>query len=98
MSVCGKAITNLLQSGSMEPSPELIAQLDREDVEQARRMTPEQKLLAGGELFDEMIERMTCGIKIQFPNFSSEEVRRELLRRLQINERLENHPWIPTKS
>jgi hypothetical protein len=82
----------------MEPSPELIAQLHREDIEQARRMTPEQKLLAGGELFDEMVERMTSGIRTQFPGFSTEEVRRELRRRLQINERLENHPWIPTRS
>ncbi len=61
-------------------------------------MTPEQKLIASGELYDELIARMISGLEWQFPKFSQEEVRRELRRRLEINERLENHPWIPTKS
>src|SRR5258705_3444401 len=40
------------RGGFMEPTPELLAQLEREDLEQARRMTPEQRMLAGAELFD----------------------------------------------
>jgi hypothetical protein len=82
----------------MNPSPELIAQLNREDIEQAREMSPGEKLLAGGALYDEVIERMMIGIKTQFPTLTAEQVHSELCRRLDIHERLENHPWIPTKS
>ena len=76
----------------MQPTQELIAQLHREDREQARQMTPEQKLLAGGELYDEVIQRMIAGIRMQFPDLSREEVQTELRRRLAINERLEDKP------
>ena len=34
----------------MQPTKELIEQLEREDVEQARQMTPSQKRRAGGDL------------------------------------------------
>jgi hypothetical protein len=37
----------------MEPTPELIDELDHEDIEQARRMTGTQRLRAGGDLFDD---------------------------------------------
>lgn len=61
-------------------------------------MTPDQKLLAGSKLYEELIERMIAGIKSQFPAFSNEQVQRELRRRLKINDQLEDQPWIQTKS
>ena len=82
----------------MEPTKELIDALWRDKVEQARRSAPEEKLRAGGELYDEVIERMIAGIRMQFPQASDEHVREELLRRLEINERLENRPWRATGS
>ncbi len=66
----------------MEPTPELIAQLDREDLEQARRMTPTQKLLAGGELFDDACRWAMAGIRDQYPGISEEDAQKELRRRL----------------
>ena len=36
----------------MQPTPELIDQLYRDRVLCARRMPPEEKLLAGAELYD----------------------------------------------
>ena len=61
---------------------ELIAQLDAEDLEQARNMTPAQKLLAGGELFDDACRWTLAGIRQQHPSFTPEQALNELRRRL----------------
>ena len=69
---------------------ELADELFRERVERARRMTEEQKLLAGPQLFD-FACRFTCaGIRHQFPGATEEDVRRILRERLEIGRRLEN--------
>jgi hypothetical protein len=69
---------------------ELAAELFRERVERARRMTEEQKLLAGPRLFD-FACRTTCdGIRHQFPNATDDDVRRMLRERLALGRRLEN--------
>jgi hypothetical protein len=47
----------------MEPTLELIEQLDREDIDQARRMTFEQKFMAGAELFDYACNITKSGIR-----------------------------------
>ena len=73
----------------MNPTPELIGQLDREDLEQARRMTPEQKLIAGAELFDYACEISKAGIRAQYPDADESEVLRILRERLELAERLE---------
>jgi len=73
----------------MEPTPELIAQLDREDLEQARRMTGEQKLRAGGDLFDEACKWTLAGIRHQHPGISDADALNELRRRISIANRLE---------
>ena len=57
---------------------ELIAQLDAEDLEQARRMTPAQKLWAGGELFDDACRWTLAGIRNQHPEFTPEQAERFL--------------------
>lgn len=82
----------------VEPTKELIADLHRDRIAVAREMTPEQRMLAGGELFDEMVERMVAGIRMQFPDATPEEVDRHLEHRLAVTRRLENRRWTPTKS
>jgi hypothetical protein len=61
---------------------ELISQLDAEDLEQARRMTPSQKLRAGGDLFDDACRWTLAGIRNQHPEFTPEQVMDELRRRV----------------
>lgn len=73
----------------MEPTDELIAQLHREDVEQARRMTPEQKLVAGAELFDYACSITKAGIRAQNPGADEEAVLKLLRERLERAEELE---------
>jgi hypothetical protein len=67
----------------MEPTPELLAQLDREDIEQARRMTPAQKFRAGGDLFDQACRWTLAGIRHQYPGISDADALEELRRRLE---------------
>ena len=70
----------------MEPTRELLDQLEREDIEQARRMTPAQKLRAGGELFDEACRWTLAGIRKDYPGISPADALEELRRRIAIAE------------
>jgi hypothetical protein len=76
----------------MEPTDELIDSIYAEKVQRARRNSPEQKFLAGGSLFDAVLERMKWGILLQNPSATEPEIQRELHRRLAIARRLEAHP------
>lgn len=76
----------------MEPTQELIDDIYREQVLRARATPPEEKLLDGPRLFDRVCEIMKDGIRMQFPNANEDDVRRILLERLAIAERLENNP------
>jgi hypothetical protein len=69
----------------MESLESLISQLDREDLEQARRMTGSQKLLAGAELFDDACRRTLAGIRADFPGISDDAMR-ELKRRVALED------------
>ena len=69
---------------------ELIAQLDAEDLEQARNMTPSQKLRAGGDLFDDACRWTLAGIRHQHPSFTPEQALDELRRRLDLAEAMED--------
>ena len=69
----------------MEPTLELIEQLDREDIEQARRMTFEQKFMAGAELFDYACDITKSGIRWQNPTFDERQVMTELRRRIAMD-------------
>lgn len=73
----------------MEPTKELLAQLDREDLEQARQMTPEQKLLAGGDLFDYACSVTKAGIRAQHPDADEARVLELLRERIQMSMRWE---------
>ncbi|MDB5318787.1 MAG: hypothetical protein JWN40_418 [Phycisphaerales bacterium] len=78
------------KSTAMEPTPELLAQLDREDIEQARRMRPEQRLLAGAELFDYACAITRAGIRAQHPGADEATVLRILRERLELASRFED--------
>ncbi len=74
----------------MRPTRELIDELRRGRIEAAKRMTPEQRLLAGGDLFDAMVERMISGIRARRPNAADDEVRAVLCAQLATARRTEN--------
>ena len=61
-------------------------------ISRARATPPEQKLVAGIELFEEVRERMINGIRAQFPHFSDSETREELARRQKLIRMREMEP------
>ena len=67
----------------------LAEELYRERVVEARAMPPEEKLLAGEELFDYACAITLAGIRNQFPGASEEECLRILEERLELRERME---------
>ena len=67
----------------------LAAELYRERVTEARTMPPEEKLLAGEELFEYACAVTLAGIRNQFPGISEEECLRILEERLELRERME---------
>jgi hypothetical protein len=60
-------------------------------VRRARAAPATHKMGWGAELFAEACERMSSGIRAQFPSFSSEEVRTMLLKRLNRLRQLDEH-------
>jgi hypothetical protein len=73
--------------------PELAAQLNVEDLEQARRMTGSQKLRAGGDLFDEACRWTLAGIRAQHPGISEDDALKELRRRVEEGEKAVAPAW-----
>jgi len=67
----------------------LAEDLYRERVLLARKMPPEEKLLAGEELFDYACSITLAGIARQFPEANDEERLTILKERLQLRERME---------
>lgn len=63
-----------------------------EEIEDARRIPPERKLVLGLELFDRMKELIRAGIRLQHPGADEQTVHRMLLERLDMARRLENQP------
>jgi len=76
----------------MEPSQALIDDIYRDRVVRARAASPEEKLLDGPRLFDRVCRIMKDGIRMHYPDANEEEVRRILLQRLAIAEKLEENP------
>jgi hypothetical protein len=66
----------------MEPTKELLESLYRERVLRARRMSPQDKLLAGARLFDYACRITMAGIRSQHPDATPEEVLQILKDRL----------------
>jgi hypothetical protein len=66
----------------MNPSPEQIEDLYRQEVLRARQMPPEDKLLAGARLFELACQITKSGIRNQFPEADEDAVQSILARRL----------------
>lgn len=66
----------------MQPTQELIDDIYRERVLRARRTPPEQKLLAGAELFEMACRRMADGLRHENPGADEPTIQRLLRERL----------------
>jgi hypothetical protein len=76
--------------GSADAQIERLAEeLYRERVAEALVMSPEEKLLAGEELFDYACSITLAGIRDQFGDLSDNECLRILEERLDLRERME---------
>ena len=71
----------------MLPSQEYSEEIYREKLERARRMTADQKLRAGPELFDLGRELAMSGLKMSFPGANAEELRAKMEERLEFARR-----------
>jgi hypothetical protein len=68
---------------------QLAFEIDLDRIRRARERPEWQKLRAGGELFDDVCERMKSGIRYEHPEFDEAAVLNELRRRLEISRKLE---------
>jgi hypothetical protein len=73
----------------MGPTKELIDDIYRERVLRARRTPIEQKISAGGELFEGVCERMADGLRNENPGADEATIQELLRRRLALLRRLE---------
>jgi hypothetical protein len=71
------------------PIKELADAIYRERVLRARRMSPEQKFLAGAELFEMACQITLAGIRHQNPNADEHRVQEIFHQRLALARRLE---------
>jgi len=67
----------------------LIDELFREELTEARAMLPEEKVLAGQQLFEAACRITLAGIRNQNPGASEEQCRELLRQRLVLQRRLE---------
>lgn len=72
----------------MGPTQELADAIYRERIERARRMSPEEKFLAGGELFEDVCERMAAGLRHENPAADETTIQELLNRRFELLQRL----------
>ena len=70
----------------------LIDELYKEEVLEARRMSPEEKFLLGEQLFNFACEVTLSGIRNENPNASEAECERILEERLKLGEWLQRNP------
>ncbi len=74
----------------MQPTQELIDDIYRDKVIQARKMSVEQKILAGPQLFEMSCRIMMDGIRDDFPDADEARVREIFEERLALLRRLRN--------
>ena len=72
----------------MEPTQELLDAIYRDRVLRARQVPPGNKLLAGGELFEQVCDRMRDGLRYENPGVGEETIEELLGRRLDLLRRL----------
>ena len=75
---------------TMEPTGTPGDRLYRDEVLAARVMTPEEKLLAGPQLFDFACRIALDGIRNQFPDVDEQRIGQILAERVELGRRLEN--------
>ena len=63
-----------------------------EEIEQARRISPQRKLALGLEPYDRARALLTAGIRSQYPEADEQTVRHLVCERLELARRLENEP------
>lgn len=68
----------------------MATRIYRDKVDRARRMSADEKFLAGYRLFQQGCMMMEAGIRNQFPDADDAEVKRRLHQRLQLGRKLEN--------
>ena len=73
----------------MPPTHELIDDIYRSRVLRARAAPPDQKLLAGLRLFEDACRMTMAGIRHQFPDADSAQIRQILVERLAWRRRIE---------
>lgn len=74
--------SRMLESSAMPSIAALTGALYREEIERARAMRPEEKLLEGPRLFERACRLMGDGIRHQHPELDEAGVRRLLAVRL----------------
>lgn len=80
------------QSPPYAPPPEtrrLIDELYREELREARELSPAEKVLAGQQLFESACRVTLIGIRNQHPGASEEQCQKILRQRLDLQRRLE---------
>jgi hypothetical protein len=76
----------------MQPTTELIDALYRERVLRARRMSLQEKFVAGPEIFERVCRLMKDGIRNEHPGADEARVHELLVQRLALARRLEQSP------
>jgi hypothetical protein len=69
----------------------LADQLYRERVLRARRTPPEERILDGVRLYDQAVERMELGVRLQNPDAGPDEIERLLKLRIRKLWKLSDH-------
>ena len=75
----------------------LMDDIFREKVRRARLQSPERKLVAGLELFEESLVRIRGGVRAQFPDFSDDEIDAEVRRRIDRVRQVQEHGFFTTE-
>ena len=75
-----------------EPLREPTDDISRDKLRAARRMSEEDRFLAGPRLFDYACRIALDGIRSQYPDATEQEVREILRQRLKLARRLEQQP------
>lgn len=73
----------------MIPSEDLINEVFLDKIRAAREMSVDQRLSAGGPLFDYACAAARMGIRLQHPSASAEQVEELLGERIKLMRRLE---------
>jgi hypothetical protein len=68
----------------MGPTQELVDEIYRERILRARATSPEDKLLAGARIFEEVCERIATGLRDENPGADEATIHELLRRRLDL--------------